>query len=399
MIRLKKSFTHRRADYTLLCFLFLFLIIQGCSNADRSGQNNSNLNLSEDHFLHKVEIEHAIGFNVIYHNYWKELQLFRHYNDAVDTVKYALVLKGAPKPEGFEDIRTIEIPSANLATVSTTHIGMFEMLDALDQLKAVEAAKYVSSELVQDLVTKGAIKELAPAGMLNVELVLENNIDVLLGVGYPNSQNENYQTLEIAGIPVLLNADWQEKSLLGRAEWVKMLAALLNKEQIVNEKFKAIEARYHEVLEKLSDTEESPLTITGLAEGDAWYVAGGRSFAHELLKLANVEYPWSEDESTGGLRLDFETVYEYGLKADYWMVPSTAKTLDEILAADARYADFKSFKEKQIYNIYGRYTPNGGNDFYESAVVNPDVVLKDIIKIFHPELLPNHDLVYYNHLQ
>ncbi|HEY9116315.1 MAG TPA: ABC transporter substrate-binding protein, partial [Roseivirga sp.] len=291
------------------------------------------------------------------------------------------------------------IPSANLATVSTTHIGMFEMLDALDQLKAVEAAKYVSSELVQDLVTKGAIKELAPAGMLNVELVLENNIDVLLGVGYPNSQNENYQTLEIAGIPVLLNADWQEKSLLGRAEWVKMLAALLNKEQIVNEKFKAIEARYHEVLEKLSDTKESPLTITGLAEGDAWYVAGGRSFAHELLKLANVEYPWSEDESTGGLRLDFETVYEYGLKADYWMVPSTAKTLDEILAADARYADFKSFKEKQIYNIYGRYTPNGGNDFYESAVVNPDVVLKDIIKIFHPELLPNHDLVYYNHLQ
>lgn len=399
MKRLKKPFTHRRADYTLLCCLFLFPIIQGCSNVDLSGRANSNLNLDEDHFSHKVEIDHAIGFNVVYNNYWKELQLFRHYNESVDTVKFALVLQGAPQPEGFEDIRTIQIPATRLATVSTTHIGMFEMLEGLDQLKAVEASKYVSSEQVHQRVKSGDIKELAPAGMLNVELVLENNIDVLLGVGYPNSQNENYQTLEIASVPVLLNADWQEKSLLGRAEWVKMLAVLLNKEELVNEKFAAIESRYFEVLEKLDNTEASPLTITGLAQGDAWYVAGGRSFAHELLKLANVEYPWSDDESTGGLRLDFETVYEYGLKADYWMVPSTAKTLDEILAADARYADFKSFKEKQIYNIYGRYIPNGGNDFYESAVVNPDVVLKDIIKIFHPEILPDHELVYYNHLQ
>ena len=397
MIRLKQIKSHRKALCTLSCLL-LAALTWSCSS-DSSGEKSSTTDQIQDQFPDKVEINHAIGFDLIYHNSWKELLLFRHYNDLIDTVRFALVQKGSPKPEGFEAIRIIQIPALKLATTSTTHLGMFEMLNALPQLKAIQSKNYVSSEKVRTLVDEGAIKEMAPAGMMNVELVISTGINAMLGVGYPNSQNDNYQMLEQAGIPVLLNADWQERTLLGRAEWVKLLAALLNKEALVNQKFQIIENSYQAVLDELNDVEEAPLTITGLAEGDAWFVAGGRSFAHELLKLANVEYPWSDNESTGSLRLDFETVYEFGLKAEYWMVPSTAKSLDDIIAADSRYADFKSFKEKRIYNIYGRYTPEGGNDFYESAVVNPDVVLKDIISIFHPDLLPNHQLVYYNRLK
>ncbi|WP_420384987.1 ABC transporter substrate-binding protein [Roseivirga sp.] len=397
MKRLTKKITRSGAQCLLLCFLLAALV--GSCSSGSSTDKAGTLDLQQDHFPHKVAIQHAIGFDIEYHNYWKELRLFRHYNDLVDTVRFALVLKGAPQPDGYSAIRTIEIPSTSLATTSTTHLGMFEMLQALPQLKAVQSKSYVSSDTIRQLIDQGKISEMAKAGMMNVEEVIASGINVLLGVGYPNSQNDNYQMLENAGIPVLLNADWQERSLLGRAEWVKMLAALLNKEQLVNEEFARIESSYNEVLGKLEEVEEAPLTITGLAEGDAWYVAGGKSFAHQLLKLANVDYPWSDNESTGSLRLDFETVYEYGLEAEYWMVPSTATTMDEILAADSRYADFKSYKNQHIYNIYGRYTPGGGNDFYESAVVNPDVVLKDIIKIFHPDLFPEHELVYYNRLR
>ena len=399
MKRLKETISKGRVFNTLLIIILGSSLIWSCSSSDASSQNNSSLDTDINHFPDRVKIDHAIGFDIIYHKFWKELILFRHYNDLIDTVKFALVLEGAPLPEGFQDIRTIQIPVENLATVSTTHLGMFEMLKALDNLKGIEAAKYVSSEVVRQRVEEDLIHELAPSGMLNTELVLAHEIDVLMGVGFPNSQNESYRSLENAGVPVLLNADWQERTLLGRAEWVKMLAALLNREKEVNASFIKIEEEYNAVLAKLDQVKEAPLTITGLAEGDAWFVAGGKSFAHELLKLANVDYPWSDNKETGSLRLDFETVYEFGLKADYWMVPSTAKTLREILAADERYSDFKSFKEQNIYNIYGRYTPGGGNDFYESAVVNPDVVLKDIIKIFHPDLLPEHELVYYNRLQ
>lgn len=401
MKRLKENITHRRADYTLTWFpTLLIALLLGCQDSKNQNTVETDFDPDKDYFISKTSIDHAIGFDIVYHNNWKELQLFRHYNDYVDTVKFALVQEGTPAPENFSALRVVSIPAKRLASMSTTHLGMFEKLDALDVLKGIERAEYVSSENIRGLVSDGKIKELEPAGSLNTELTVNENIDLLLGVGYPNSQNDSYQELENAGVPVLLNADWQEKTLLGRAEWMKLLAALLNKEALVNERFGAMEEEFNEVLALVeANVTKGPSTITGLAQGDAWFVAGGKSFAYYILDLARVDYPWKNSENTGSLRLDFETVYEEGLKADFWMVPSTAKTLDEILQADARYADFKSFKNKSIYNIYGRYTEGGGNDYYESAVVNPHIVLKDNIKVFHPELLPDHQLVYYNRLK
>lgn len=401
MKRLKDNITHRRADYTLTWLPALFLaLLLGCQDSKNQSTIDEGFDPSKDYFSTKTSIDHAIGFDLVYHKNWKEVQLYRHYNDFVDTVKFALVQRGTPSPDGFSENRIVTIPSQRLASMSTTHLGMFEKLDALDVLKGIERAEYVSSQNVKTLVEEGKITELEPSGTLNTELAVNEGIELLLGVGYPNSQNDSYQELENAGIPVLLNADWQEKTLLGRAEWMKLLAALLNKEALVNERFGAMENEFNEVLELVeANVQKGPSTITGIAQGDAWFVAGGKSFAYYILDLAKVEYPWKNSENTGSLRLDFETVYAEGLKADFWMVPSTAKTLNEILQADSRYADFKSFKNRNIYNIYGRYTEGGGNDYYESAVVNPHLVLKDNIKVFHPELLPNHELVYYNRLK
>lgn len=387
----------RQATYLFAWLFFATLLIFGCQNT--TTQDSSESNPIAISFADQVSIDHAIGFNVIYHDDWKEVQLFRHYNDAVDTVKYALILAGERK-EGFDKSHTIRVPVKSVGALSTTQLGMFGVLNALDNLKAIETKQYVHNKEIASRTEGGQITELAPAGKLNLETTMASGIDLLMGVGYPNAQNKDYQTLQLTGMPVLLNADWQETSLLGRAEWMKLLAVLLNKEKEVNEQFAAIEADYNATLALIENkVSQGPKTITGLANGDSWYVSGGNSFANNLLKVVKVDYPWSETVETGSLRLDFETVYEQGLRADYWLVPSTAKTLAEIIQADARYADFKSFKEQHIYNIYGRYTPGGGNDYYESAIVAPHVVLKDMVKIFHPELLPSHELVYYNKLQ
>ena len=337
---------------------------------------------------------------MVYHGNWKELQIFRHYNDFVDTVRFALVQKGTKSPTDFASNRIISIPVEQIGSLSTTHIGMFEALAAFDQLRGVETKKYINNHEIKKRVENNQILELSPAGALNIETTLASGIQVLWGVGYPNSNNKSYQALENAGIPVLLNSDWQELTLLGRAEWVKMLAVLLNKEKEVNEFFNRIEQDYNTTYKLVTEKiEQGPRTITGMANGDVWYVVGGKSFAYNVLQSAKIDYPWKDDNSTGSLQLDFETVYEQGLIADFWIVPGTAKTLQDIFTADNRYADFKAYKDQKVYNIYGRYTPGGGNDYYESAVVSPHIVLKDIVKIFHPDLLPKHQLVYYNHLQ
>lgn len=401
MKRLRNNITHRRADYTLTWFpALLIALLLGCQDSKNKNAVDEGFDPDRDYFPVKTSIDHAIGFDIVYHNNWKELLLFKHYNDFIDTVSYALIQHGTPIPENYPQSRSIEVPVKGLASLSTTHLGMFEMLDAFDQLKGVETLQYITNASVREKVEAGEVVELSPEGMLNTELTISMGVDALLGVGYPNSQNESYQELENTGVPVLLNADWQEKDLLGRAEWIKLLAALLNKEEKVNELFSNMEKEFNDVIDQVNNrVKQGPSTITGIAQGDAWFVSGGKSFAYHILELAKVEYPWKGDPSTGSLKLDFETVYEQGLKADFWLVPGSAKTLKEILQRDERYADFKAYKDKNIYNIYGRYTEGGGNDYYESAVVNPHIILKDNIKIFHPELLPDHQLVYYNRLK
>ena len=380
-----------------LLWFITFLLFAGCSNSQKQTQDS--VSESAIPFV-STEIDHAIGFDIVYHDQWKEVLLFRHYNDFVDTIKYALYLNGAQVPKEFEPSNRIEIPVERVASMSTTHLSMFSFLDAQSSLKAIEGKKYVSAQEIKNGVDNGEIVELSPAGEMNLEVAVATNLDVVLGVGYPNLPNEAYQNLENLGIPVLLNADWQEKTLLGRAEWVKLLAALLNKEEVVNQAFAQLELRYEKVAKKLGQVESNaPNVITGLAQGGVWYVAGGRSFAYYLLELAGVTYPWARDESTGSVRLSIETVYEEGLKADFWLVPSVAKTLQELEDADSRYLDFKAVKNNKVFNIYGRFTEGGGNDFYESAVMNPDIVLKDIGKIFHPSHFPEHELYYYNQLK
>lgn len=392
MTELKPIFGQGR--WIILCWLLL-LGLNACKPSNSTERSAQHAAVSP-----KTQINHAIGFDVNYFDGWKELMLFRHYNDHADTVRFALANEPEAVPQDFAEPFIIQTPVASIAALSTTQLTMFELLEATDHLGAVETSQYVYSETIRDLIKEDKVIALAPSGQLNIELTLNAGVDVIMGVGYPNSQNKDYQTLQRSGVPVILNADWQEKTLLGRAEWIKLLGVLLNKEEKANEVFGEVEAAFNETLRLLaSEVQTSPSVITGLAQGDSWYVAGGNSFANHILSIAQVDYPWGNTQATGSVRLDFETVYQEGLDADFWLVPSTAKSLEEIQQADLRYRDFKSFQEGNIYNIYGRYYAEGGNDYYESAVMAPHIVLKDIVKIFHPALLPEHQLVYYNRLQ
>ncbi|WP_339694361.1 ABC transporter substrate-binding protein [uncultured Roseivirga sp.] len=397
MKKTEKRNAHRGAVYTLLCFLMVGFF--ACQSNSKNQSDFPDFDPKKDYFPEKVSIDHSIGFDIEYHNNYKTLHLFRHYNDVVDTVSFLLVQRGTPAPERV-DLPVISIPVQKAVSLSTTHLGMFKILDAFDQLKGIERKQYVSNPTVIEMVDAGKIIEVEPSGTLNVETIIDMETEVVLGVGYPNSQNESFQQLQRLNIPVVLNADWQEIDLLGRAEWVKLLAVLLNKEALVNQKFAEIEEEFQSVLDLIAEkVKEAPLTITGIAQGDAWHVSGGKSFAYNMLKIARADYPWKDDNSTGSIKLSFETVYEIGLNADFWIAPGSARTLENIRERDPRYMDFKSYKNKTIYNVFGRNTEGGGNDYYETGVIEPHIVLKDVVKIFHPELLPDHQLVYYNQLK
>ena len=117
----------------------------------------------------------------------------------------------------------------------------------------------------------------------------------------------------------------------------------------------------------------------------------------QAFKDAGADYFLKNDKRSGGVTLDFETVYNQGDEADYWRIvnsyPGTF-SYEALKEQDPRYADFRAFREKGIIYCNMKDTP-----FYESMPTEPEVVLADLLHIFHPDLLPDHTPVYYARLK
>nr|WP_282958230.1 ABC transporter substrate-binding protein [Halalkalibaculum roseum] len=258
-------------------------------------------------------------------------------------------------------------------------------------------AEYAYSSEIKKMLDEGKITGFNQ-GEFNKEQALALQPDLIMVSAGQSSQFDDYRVLMDSGINVLLNSEWLETTPLGKAEWVKMMGALLNREDMANEQFGKVATQYHNLKGKVAEAKEKPLVINNLPYKGAWFVSGGDSFTARYLKDAGADYPWYGNSSTGGLRKDFEAVYEVGLKADVWINPGAANSLDEIIEKDSRFRDFKPLKSGRIYNNNRRMSDSGGNDYWESGVVHPERVLADLIHIFHPEILSERELYYYKKL-
>jgi iron complex transport system substrate-binding protein len=185
-----------------------------------------------------------------------------------------------------------------------------------------------------------------------------------------------------------------EASVLGRLEWVKLVGAFLDRDGIAERKFDSLETEYGKVKRLAASARSRPKVIGGLSRKGVWTVPGGRSYVAGLLRDAGAEYPFADDTTSGIRNLGFETVYRAGVDADFWLNAEWAKSLKDIEDEDERYRDFKAFKAKRVFSNTKRMAPNGSNDYWESGVVNPHLLLSDLVKVLHPELLPDYRLYY-----
>ncbi|SMO43187.1 ABC transporter substrate-binding protein [Fodinibius sediminis] len=349
-------------------------------------------------FPHKVQAEYAEGFRISYHQNYKLLEILKPFQDKVDTIRYSLVQKELEENINVNNTYEIAIPVQSMIATSVTHIALTDMLKANDILAGVTGGEYVYNRKVRQRIRRGATADL-PGGELNMEKVLELNPDLLMISGGQSSELDKYRVLMDAGIDLVVNAEWLETTPLGKAEWVKVLAALLNKEELANRKFEEVARRYHSLKDTVNAGGNKPLVINNMPYKGTWFVPGGGSFTARYLKDAGAAYPWSDSAESGGLRKAFEAVYEQGLKADIWLNPGSAKTREAITARDERFRDFKPFRRGEIYHNYRRSSESGANDYWEKGVVRPDVVLADLIKIFHPGTLPDHELYFYQQVK
>ena len=143
---------------------------------------------------------------------------------------------------------------------------------------------------------------------------------------------------------------------------------------------------------------DAPSVMLNTPYGDSWFMPSTESYAVRLIEDAGGDYIYKKNTGNASTPIDMEEAYLLASTADMWLNVGMANSLDELRAACPKFADTRCFRNGDVYNNNARTNAAGGNDYFESAVVHPDLVLRDLVKIFHPELV-EEPFVYYKQLK
>ena len=280
-------------------------------------------------------------------------------------------------------------PITKAVVTSTTHIPALELLGVEETLVGFPGTDYVSSEKTRNRIDDGKIRELGKNEGINTEVLLELNPDIVVGFGV-DGVNKTFETIKKAGIPVIYNGDWVESSALAKAEWIKFFGVLFNKEKEADSIFNRIEHDYLAAKKIAKQAKQQPTVLSGAMQKDVWYLPNGSSPEAQFLQDANVNYLWSDSSGNGSLALSFEAVFEKAKDADLWLSPSYYSSFEQLEKTNSLYTNFEAFKKRNIYSFVNMTGETGGVLYYELGTARPDLVLKDLIKICHPELLEDY---------
>lgn len=346
-----------------------------------------------------ISIKYAKGFSVEYRGLIKIVRILKKKSSLNQNSTYILVPKGMVVPKNLPKGDVIFTPVGRVITTSTTFLPHLEYLNQLNTLVGVSHAKYVYSPKINALIKSGMLAEVGSDQHIQTEKVLTLIPDIVFT--YPldgKSPWESNQAFKNANICIVHNADYLEQNPLGRAEWIKFTSLFFNAESMAISRFADVERAYLANKQIAKDLKNKPNVMVGSMYGGVWYVPGGNSFTSKLIADAGGKYIWDDDSSVGGVPLNFEQILKRAKTADIWINPSSWKTLRQGTQEDARYRLFNAFATKQVYNNNARMNLSDGNDIYESGSANPHLVLADLIRVLHPELLPNHQLKWYHRL-
>lgn len=347
-------------------------------------------------------IEHARNLEIDQCDHSTVITVRNAWPDAPD-LTYVLEPRGGAGGTDRSDT-IITTPVRRVISLSTPNIPFIRDLGALDSLVGVETADYVYDQEVLDRIRAGRIRTVGAGASLDMERVIELDPDLVL-VSALGPDDATVRRLTGAGIPVLVVADWRESTPLGRAEWIRLFGALFDRNGQAGELFQERATRYQEIQRAVAERIPPGVRPAVLANGPwqgNWPVPAGESYMARLFADAGADYLWADTPGTGSIFLDLEVVLARALTADYWInLNFDWFSRDDVRRADPRLTAFAAYRSGRMYHHIRRVRPSGANDFWESGVGRPDLVLADLVSILHgdhPDLVPHHTPVYYRRI-
>ncbi|MBR6869108.1 MAG: ABC transporter substrate-binding protein [Bacteroidales bacterium] len=326
---------------------------------------------------------YAEGFRVSYTDAGCLVDIQDPQREESQSFHYLLVPAGSKPAQVPEGYTTLEVPVSRVVCMTSLQLSNFICLDELDRVVGITSTRHLFNPEMKERLADGRTAKIGIEGNFDNEVILGLDPDLILISPFKRG---GYEALKGVDIPLIPHLGYKETTPLGQAEWIKFIGLLTGEEEKANAVFAGIEERYNALKALTADVAERPVVLSGELHGGNWYVGGGRSFLAQIFRDAGGAYFLPDDQNSGGLNLDFETVYSQTANARYWRIVNSYNgtfSYDALKAEDARYADLNAFREKGVVYCNMREKP-----FYENMPVQPDVVLADLIHIFHPELLP-----------
>lgn len=368
-------------------YVCLVIIFNGCN----TGNYQKNTSIEKGKYLFSEDIRYAQGFKIDYYeeytrviinNPWQEnREIYRAY--------YLVKTDSIEIPE--EGIK-VKVPLTSISVNTFSYFEFLSLLGELDKVTGVTDGSRIYNPEILNKISEGQIIDLGDPFNPNIEKTIALSPQAVINSAY--AQLDNYSLrLTQAGLPIIYSLEWMENNPLARAEWIKMIAAFFEKGALADTLFNNIEERYLAVIKIAYEPDTRKKVMTGDIFQGTWYVPGGDSFNAALFRDAGLKYIYENNNMSGSIGLDIESVLTQFGESDIWF-GCEADRYSDLAAKDSKYMLLKPYKEKQIFNNHNRTTKTGGNDYFESSIAHPDLILSDIVKAAYPEKLHNYSFTY-----
>ena len=328
------------------------------------------------------------------------LRILSPWPGSTGVVKEVFISRNGEKaPEGFGGV-SVKASPERVICMSSSHMAFIDAMGEVESIVGVSGSEYISNEHIKEGVRQGSIKEVGYDTNINYEVIVALRPDVVFIYGTTGENGALSAKLSELKIPYVYVSDHAETTPLGKSEWVVALGEIFDCRSEAEEIFGEIGERYESLRMSALSFEGRPKVMLNSPYKDTWFVPADDSYVVRLIEDAGAEYVCKGSGSSNLSRpISGESAYMYLLQSDFWLHPNSARDISSLVAENPKFKDCPSVAAKRVYNCTALSTPAGGSDFWESGALRADLVLADLIAIFHPEMAAGHELYYYEQLR
>ncbi len=343
--------------------------------------------------LSSDSIQYAQGFTVQRFDTYIMVEVRDPWDSTRLLQRYLLVDRTKSVPGGLPKGTIVKVPVKDIVIYTSVHAAIIDQLHETDKVIGVCEPRYMDTPAIQEGIQAGRIADLGEATSPNIEKMIEIGAELVIASPF---QNSSYGPVEKIGIPIIEGADYMEAFPLGRTEWIRFYGLLFGKEEMADSIFKETEQAYLSLKDLTANIDNRPTVLSEKKFGSSWYVPSGDSYMAHLIEDAGADYMFKDLPGAGSTPLAFETVFDKAIHADIWLVKynqSSEMTYKDLRSEYTPYENFDAFKKKRIYTCN-----TGAVPYYEEFPIHPEYLLKDLIWIFHPELVFGYSPRYFREM-